>query len=81
MKKSVIVGVWDANKPDITTSYLYHGISREKAIICFINQYFKKNFNTSDYPDTIQGIRKSSLIKDRLLYDYTENLIIYAQYN
>lgn len=79
--QSVIVGIWNANKPDISITFLYHGISREKAIICFINQYFKHNYNSWEYSDTIQGIRKSNVIKDRLLYDYSEDIIVYAQYN
>ena len=80
MSKNIIVGLWDAKKPEIETSYIYNGISREKAIICFINQYFNKNYNTWEYETQLNGIRKSNIIKDRLLYDYTDDLIIYAQY-
>lgn len=79
--KSIIIGVWDAKNPDGQTSYLYHGITREQGIINFIYQYFKKDFSTWNYPNKLNGIHKSNVIKDRLLYDYTDDIIIYAQYN
>lgn len=80
MNKSIIVSFWDANKPQTETSWLYTGISREKAIIYFIEQYFKNNYNTWMYPEKLTGIYKSNVIKDRLLYDYTDDIIIFSQY-
>lgn len=80
MKKTILVGIWDANNLDIKTTYLYHGISRKQAIINFIHQYFNNDYNTMSYEKELSGIYKSNCIKDRLLYDYTEDIIIYSQY-
>jgi hypothetical protein len=79
--KSIIAGVWNAATGEFIHEALYHGITREKAIINIIKQFFNKDYCTWNYPDNIEGIHKSQVIKDRLLYDYTDNIIIYAQYN
>lgn len=81
MKKSIIVSFWDANNINgVNTSWLYHGLTREQAIINFIEQYFKKNYNTESYSDTLPGVYKSNVIKDRLLYDLTDDLVVFAQF-
>lgn len=80
MKKNILVGIWDANNPDNVTTWLYCGISKEKALISFIKQYIDHNYNTWNYPDHIEGIYNSHVIKDRILYDLTDDIVIYAQY-
>ena len=80
MKKSVLVGIWDANNPDDITTWLYHGITREKALIAFIQQYINKDYSTASYPGTLPGIYNSKVIKDRILYDINDDLVIYAQF-
>lgn len=81
MKKSIVVTFWDATKGNTeNTSFIYHGITREKGIITFIKQYFYNDYNTADYPEKLDGIYKSHVIKDRLLYDFSENIVVYSQY-
>ena len=81
MKKTVLVSFWDATKGNTSEkTVFYQGITREKALLCFVKQYFENDFNTLDYPETLDGIYKSNVIKDRILYDYTENIIVYAQF-
>lgn len=81
MKKTILVSFWDTTKGNVCEkTAFYQGITREEAILCFVKQYFDNDFNTFNYPETLDGIYKSNVIKDRLLYDYTENIIVYAQY-
>ena len=47
-------------------------------MISAVMQY-KGNFNTQDYPSKLDGIYKSNIIKDRLLYNLSDDLIIYSQ--
>lgn len=78
--KNIICGVWDA-KNEIITTCLYSNMTREYALNLFYNQYIKKDFNTWNYcNDKLSGIRKSNAIRDRLLYDVTDDIIIYSQY-
>lgn len=78
--KKVIVSYWNATNPKIEESFIYTGITRKQAIINFIEQYFNKNYNTRTYAKDLNGIYKSHVIKDRLLFDYTENIVIYSQF-
>ena len=81
MEKSIMCGMWRGSTGNIEVSCIYHGISRQQAIINFIQQYFNNNYNTWNYPNTIEGIYKSNFIKDRILYNYSDDIVIYAQYN
>ena len=80
MKKNILVGVWDATQTnDNNITWIYHTTNQKQAIINFLYQYFKHDYNTFNYPDDIAGIYKSKVIKDRYLYNVTDNIIIYAQ--
>ena len=78
--RKILVGLWDASG-DIQINCIYHDMTREKAINLFYNQYIKHNFNTFQYcNDKLSGIYNSKVIKDRLLFDVSDDMIIYAQY-
>lgn len=79
-KKPVIVGLWDATRGEFIKEYIYHNMTRKKAIICFLKQEIDHNYNTWDYPNDIDGIYKSKSIKDRIYYDLSDNQVIYSQY-
>ena len=74
--KSVVM-LFDARKGDFIKEAIY-SLPPRKALICAVMQY-KGNFNTCKYPDDLEEIYKSNVIKDRLLYDINENLIMYSQ--
>jgi hypothetical protein len=77
MKNKSIVSVFDATKGEFTEEKMYY-LPPKKALICEIMQR-KGNYNTSNYPKNLDGIYKSKVIKDRLLYDFSENIILYSQ--
>jgi len=79
MNKKIICMLFDAKKGDFIQTVFYNNMSRENALICFVEQY-SGNYSTWEYPKKLEGIYKSKVIKDRLLYDITEDLIVYAQY-
>lgn len=72
-----IVMLYDAVKGEFIKEALYC-LPAKKALINAVMQY-KGNFNTLEYPQELPGIYKSKVIKDRLLYDITENLVMYSQ--
>lgn len=79
MKKKVICMLFNAISGDFEKTAFYTGLTRERALICFKEQ-LQGNFNSWEYPESIDGVYKSNVIKDRLLYNLTDDLIIYAQY-
>ena len=72
-----LVMLFDAKKGDFVQKALY-SLPPKKALICAVMQY-KGNINTWEYPKDLDGIYKSRMVKDRLLYDITDNLTMYAQ--
>ena len=76
MNKSVVM-LFDANKGEFIKTAFYD-LAPKKAMIAAVMQY-NGNFNTWEYPKTLDGIYKSNCVKDRLLYDISENLIMYSQ--
>ena len=74
--KSVVM-LFDAIKGEFIKEAFY-SLPPKKALIAAVMQY-KGNTNTWEYPTDLDGIYKSHIIKDRLMYDITENLIMYAQ--
>lgn len=74
--KSVVM-LFDATKGEFVKEAVYC-LPPKKALICAVNQY-KGNFNTWEYPNDMEGIHKSNCVKGRLLFDITEDLIMYAQ--
>ena len=71
------VMLFDARKGDFIWEAMYY-LSPKKALINAVMQY-KGNMNTWEYPKDLDGIYKSRVVKDRLLYDITDNLTMYAQ--
>ena len=69
--------LFDARKGEFVKEEIYT-LSPRKAMINAVMQY-KWNFNTQDYPSKLDGIYKSNVIKDRLLYNLSDDLIIYSQ--
>lgn len=72
-----IVMLFDARKGEFVKEEIYT-LSPRKAMISAVMQY-KGNFNTQDYSSKLDGIYKSNIIKDRLLYNLSDDLIIYSQ--
>ena len=52
-------------------------IDSKKALIAYIMQDIKKNFNTWAYPEDMEGIRESKTVKNHFYYDY-KNIVIAA---
>lgn len=49
--------------------------STKQALINYVMQFKKKNFNTWTYPKELKGMRESPTVKDHYYYDYN-NLVI-----
>ena len=80
MKKSVFVTEYNIITGKDVKNVLYHGITRKQGIINYIMQEKKHNYNTWEYPTNLDGIIKSNFIKDRIIYQYNDDTIIYSQY-
>lgn len=78
MKTNIIVQLWDANAGDFYRSALFYNTTPEKALIAYLEQ-MKGNFNTWTYPEDLEGIYKSQAVQDRILYDLTDDITVYAQ--
>lgn len=72
-----LVMLFDFEKGDFIKGSLYT-LSPKKALICAVMQY-KGDYNTANYPADLNGIYKSPSIKDRILFDVSENLTFCAQ--
>lgn len=77
-ENKVLVMIWDGRSGDFIKTSLYTNISVKQALINAVYQ-LKGNFNTWEYPTELDGIYKSKMVKDRLLYDISEDLVLYAQ--
>lgn len=69
--------LFDAKKGCFVSEGRYT-LSPKKAMIAAVEQY-KGNYNTFEYPKELDGIYESKVIKGRLLYNITDDLIMYAQ--
>ena len=80
MKKEnkVLVMIWDTRSGDFVKTAFYTDISIKQALINAVYQ-LKGNFNTWEYPTELDGIYKSKVVKDRLLFDVSENVTLVAQ--
>ena len=76
--KRVFVMLWDGRTGRDEQTSVYESETVKKALINAIMQY-KGNYNTWDYPKDLDGIHKSNCVKGRLLYDISEDLVMYAQ--
>ena len=74
--KSVVM-LFDARKGEFVKEAIYT-LSPMKAMISAVMQY-KGDFNTQNYPSKLDRIYKSNVIKDRLLYNLSDDLIMYSQ--
>jgi len=52
-----------------------YACSTKQALINYIMQFKKKNFNTWTYPKELKGMRESPTAKNHYYYDY-DNLVI-----
>lgn len=77
MKDKTYVVLYDMANGAKEIKCALYCLPAKQALICAIEQY-KGNFNTWEYPKNIDGIHKSNVIKGRLLYDITEDLILCA---
>ena len=71
------VMLFDATKGEFVKEALYTLLPK-KALITAVMQY-KGNMNSEKYPKDLDGIYKSKVVKGRLLYNLTDNLIMYSQ--
>lgn len=69
--------LFDTRKGEFVKEAIYT-LSPMKAMISAVMQY-KGDFNTQNYPSELDGIYKSNVIKDRLLYNLSDDLIMYSQ--
>ncbi len=74
--KSVVM-LFDARKGEFVKEEIYT-LSPMKAMISAVMQY-KGDFNTQNYPSKLDGIYKSNVIKDRFLYNLSDDFIMYSQ--
>ena len=74
--KSVVM-LFDARKGEFVKKEIYT-LSPMKAMISAVMQY-KGDFNTQNYPSKLDGIYKSNVIKDRFLYNLSDDFIMYSQ--
>jgi len=76
----VMTSIFEMNektgKIDRVASY---SIDPKKALICYIMQS-RKNFNTWEYPEHIEGIRESRTVSDHWYFDDIPNNRILASY-
>lgn len=78
MKENIIVTLWDGCTGAFGPEELFHNMTAKEALITFLEQ-LKGNFNTWTYPEDLEGIYPSNCIKDRINYDLTEDIVVYAQ--
>ena len=71
------VMLFDANEGTFIQEERYT-LSPMEAMIAAVEQY-KGNYNTGEYPKTLDGVYKSNVVKDRLLYDISDHLVMYSQ--
>ena len=46
-----------------------YSLPPKKALICYVEQYVRNNWDTTSYPETLEGMRESSVKKDHWYYD------------
>lgn len=46
-----------------------YSLPPKKAMVCFIEQFIRKNFNTWEYPEEIEGMRESTTVGNHWYYD------------
>lgn len=77
MNKSIVT-LWDmADNAAIVKEALFF-LDPRHALIAAVMQY-KGDYNTADYPANLPEIYASKMVKDRLCYDISDDLILTAQ--
>lgn len=71
------VSLFDAKKGEYVKQARYT-LSPKDSLIVAIMQY-NGNYNTWEYPKEMDGIYKSKMVKDRLLFNLTDDLILESQ--
>lgn len=62
--------------PDgVITRKAQYSLNPKKALINYIMQYARNNWNDWTYPDTLPGIRESNTVKNHYYYDHGDNVI------
>jgi hypothetical protein len=46
-----------------------YSLPPKKAMVCFIEQFINKNWNTWEYPEEIEGMRESTTVGNHWYYD------------
>lgn len=68
ISKVTIIYTLTEGEPDIRKRAEYT-LPPKKALVCFIEQFINKNFNTWEYPEEIKGMRESETVKDHWYFD------------
>jgi hypothetical protein len=68
ISKVTIIYTLAEGEPDIRKRAEYT-LPPKKALVCFIEQFINKNFNTWEYPEEIKGMRESETVKDHWYFD------------
>jgi len=71
------VMLFDANEGEFVKEAVYN-LPPKQALINAVMQY-RGDYNTASYPKELDGIHPSKMVKDRLYYDLSDNLILYSQ--
>ena len=71
------VMLFDATKGEFIQEARYT-LPPMQAMIAAVNQY-NRNYNWWQYPKKLEGVYKSNMVKGRLLYNISDNLIMYSQ--
>lgn len=72
MPKSIIFELNESGNIERKAEYT---TEPKQALINYVMQFKKNNFNTWDYPKELNGIVESKKAKDHFYYDY-ENIVI-----
>ena len=67
--------IYELDEQGIITKKAEYTVTAKQALINYVMQFKNKNFNTWQYPDTLQGMRESPTVKDHWYYDY-KNIVI-----
>ena len=58
----------EEGKPDVRRVASY-SCSPKQALVAYVMQYIKNNWNTWEYPEMLEGMRESQTIADHWYYD------------
>jgi len=70
--------IYELNSDGKITKKAEYTVDPQKALINYIMQYKRNNWNTWQYPHTIEGIRESGTVKNHFYYD--DGSLVIASY-